>query len=389
MKYLLLLTRWIVGLLFIFSGLVKANDPIGLSYKMQEFFDLWGMSSLDQFTLSFSVLIIAFELIAGVAVLLGWQMKIFAWLLLLLTLFFTFLTGYAVASEQFKDCGCFGNCLPITPMQSFLKDLVLTALILFLFLNRKKITAALPLRWNLSVMVMIVIFAFGFQWYSLKYLPVVDCLPYKIGNNLPEQMQPPPNAIPDSFAIVFEYNKEGKNYTFTPAELPADIDSYEFVKRSDRLVRKGNADPAIKGFVFDGADGTDSAGFYLSQPYTVLLLAENAAGTSSNWKEDFSPLYALAKEKNIPVALVTSQAEKFRSEVAGTQLEGIAIFPSDFTAIRTAARANPTVYLLKDGTVVDKRAAVQMDKLLPLLRAIETQPTLINPGSPEQTDSLP
>src|SRR4051812_22698364 len=117
------ITRILVGALFIFSGLVKANDPLGLSYKMKEFFELWNVGLLQshffmknilvnffQFwhdhSLSLSVFMIAFEIIAGVALLLGWRMKLFSWLLLILIVFFTFLTGYAYLSGKFTNCGC-------------------------------------------------------------------------------------------------------------------------------------------------------------------------------------------------------------------------------------------------------------------------------------------
>src|ERR1043166_7162908 len=133
--------RIIVGVLFIFSGLVKANDPPSLSYKMKEFFELWDsdlqkssffvkdtlinfFQFLHEYSLALSVVLISFEIIAGVALLLGWRMKIFSWLLLLLTIFFTFLTGYAMYSGKFTNCGCFGDCLPLTPKTSFLKDVV-------------------------------------------------------------------------------------------------------------------------------------------------------------------------------------------------------------------------------------------------------------------------
>ena len=153
MKAIINIARVIVGVLFIFSGLVKANDPLGLGYKMQEFFEIWNeglakssfflahpLANLFDFlhahSLALSVIMIAFEIIAGVALLLGWRMKLFSWLLLLLIVFFTFLTGYAFLSGKFKNCGCFGDCLPITPLTSFLKDVVLTILIFFLFYHR-------------------------------------------------------------------------------------------------------------------------------------------------------------------------------------------------------------------------------------------------------------
>ena len=109
MRIILQFSRILVGVLFIFSGLVKANDPLGLSYKMQEFFEVWGWHAFNDYTLILSVLMITFEIIAGAALLLGWQFSLFSWLLLALTLFFTFLTGYAVLSGKIRACGCFGD----------------------------------------------------------------------------------------------------------------------------------------------------------------------------------------------------------------------------------------------------------------------------------------
>ena len=149
MKLLITIARIIVGVLFIFSGLVKANDPLGLSYKMQEFFELWGMHALNDYTLAFSIAMIAFEIVAGVAVLVGWKMNLFSWLLLLLIIFFTFLTGYAVITGKPKECGCFGDCIPLSASQSFMKDLLLLALILFLFIYRHRIQPIFNTRNNI------------------------------------------------------------------------------------------------------------------------------------------------------------------------------------------------------------------------------------------------
>src|SRR6478672_2635545 len=143
MKKSLIVIRWIVGLLFFFSGLVKANDPLGLSYKMQEFFEVWGLTSLNDYTLAFALIMNIFEVLAGVAVIIGWRMKLFSWLLLLLIIFFTFLTGYAALSGKIKTCGCFGDCLPLTPAQSFGKDIFLLVLIVILFASANKIKSAL------------------------------------------------------------------------------------------------------------------------------------------------------------------------------------------------------------------------------------------------------
>ena len=161
MKLVINITRFIVGLLFIFSGLVKANDPLGLSYKMQEFFEIWnqGLAKGSSFfnntlvnffeylhghSLALSILMIVFEIIAGLAVLLGWKMKFFSWMLLLLIIFFTFLTGYAYYSGKFTNCGCFGDCIPISPATSFTKDLILSHSLYSCLRTEKEFNLFLP-----------------------------------------------------------------------------------------------------------------------------------------------------------------------------------------------------------------------------------------------------
>src|SRR6478752_10731039 len=168
MKNVLLVIRWIVGLLFIFSGLVKANDPLGLSYKMQEFFEVWQLHGFNNYTLSLSIIMNVFEILAGVAVIVGWRMKLFSWLLLLLIIFFTFLTGYALFSGKIKTCGCFGDCLPLTPAQSFGKDIFLLVLILVLLLFNSKIKSALKPALAVTVLLIITATATAGQFYVLK-----------------------------------------------------------------------------------------------------------------------------------------------------------------------------------------------------------------------------
>jgi len=373
MKILVTVVRIIVGLLFIFSGLIKANDPLGLAYKMQEYFDLWNFSALDVHSLWLSVVMIAFEIIAGVALLLGWQMRLFSWLLLLLILFFTFLTGYAYFSGKFTNCGCFGDCIPITPKTSFLKDVALTLLILFLLANRKRIQLVFSKKATLLTMLAVTILSFGIQWYVLNYLPVKDCLPFKVGNSIPDKMQIPPGALPDSFAIMFVYEKGGKQYDFAPAELPADLNTYTFVKRKDKLVRKGNAEPPIKGFSLSGITDEDSTQRVLSQPYAVLLFCENFSVPVSKWQEDFAKLYSEAKAKNIPAYAITTQLDEARKNFATTSFKDIEIFKCDFTAIRTAARTNPCIYLLERGIIKDKQSYKRMDIITDQVKSLAAQ----------------
>src|SRR5882724_12138408 len=171
MKILITIARSIVGVLFIFSGLVKADDPLGLSYKMQEFFEVWHFHWLDNYTLAFSIVMIVFEIVAGVAILLGWRMKLFSWLLLLLIIFFTFLTGYAYLSGKVRECGCFGDCIPLTAGQSFTKAGILLVLILFLFAARDQIKPVMKAVASVAVLILATIFSIAFQWQVLMHLP--------------------------------------------------------------------------------------------------------------------------------------------------------------------------------------------------------------------------
>ncbi len=390
MKTAINITRVIVGVLFIFSGLVKAIDPLGLSYKMQEFFDLWGLSQFNPHTLLFSILMNAFEIIAGFALLLGWRIRLFSWLLLLLIIFFTFLTGYAYLSGKFKNCGCFGDCIPITPLVSFLKDVLLTTLIGFLFWQRDKIKPLFPEKLNTGLMVLVTAFSFGLQWYSLTYLPPVDCLPYKKGNNIPEKMKMPADAVPDSTVITFVYEKAGKQVEFTADKFPDDFsaDSYKFVSRYDKVVRKGkNNEPPIKGLVLSGITDIDSTQYILSQPYAVLVFIENFNVSIGKWEKDIGELYATAKTKNIPLFFVVTNmseaAEKFRA----TSFADAPLMKCDFTAIRTAARTSPCIYLLQEGTIIEKKSYKNVDAVTNKIKSLAVQQQPL-PVLQTQEDSL-
>ena len=378
MKATINIARIIVGILFIFSGLVKANDPLGLSYKMQEFFDLWGMTQFNSWTLLMSVLMNAFEIIAGFALLFGWRIKLFSWLLLLLIVFFTFLTGYAHLSGKFKNCGCFGDCLPITAKTSFIKDLILLGLISFLFWQRKNIKPLFSNRAATMAMLGVTVLSFGLQWYTLSYLPIKDCLPFQPGNSITEKMKMPVGAVPDSFAINFVYEKGGKEYEFAPAQLPADLDTYKFISRKDKLIRKGNAEPSIKGFSLSGETNEDSTQIVLSHPYAVLLFCEDFSSPVKKWSKDFSEIYAAAKAKNIPVYLITTQPHEAPKAISGTPFTEVKIFKCDYTAIRTAARTNPCLLLLKEGTILGKWSYHNFDEAGKLLKEVTLQPATNN-----------
>ena len=350
--------RIFVGLLFIFSGLIKANDPHGLSYKMQEFFEVWGFDFLNPLSLISSLGMNVLEVFAGIAIIVNWQTKKITWLLFVLILFFTYLTGYALFSGKIKTCGCFGDCLPLTPAMSFTKDIVLGILIIILLAtNTGKASKGI---FGKIVLYTVTLGTAAFQWYALTYLPVVDCLPFKKGNDIVEQMKVPVGAIPDSTSIEFIYTKNGKEVRFDQLNFPADFDStYVYVDREDKVVKKGNGLVAkIVDFNLTTKSGTDttSALFANQKPY-VLVFAKEMNGAES-WKNEFQTIYKKLQAQNIDVILVTPEAER-----AASLFGNINIVTADATVIKTAARVIPTYFLMQHAVIKEKVAAPSIDKL--------------------------
>ena len=296
--YVLNTIRIFVGILFIFSGLIKANDPLGLSYKMDEFFEIWNMDILSEWSLYISIAMIVFEILAGVALIIGYSYKSFSFLILLLTLFFTFLTGYSVFSGKIKECGCFGDCIPLQAHQSFIKDIILLILVSILFIARNKIPALFKRSIGTIIMFVALIFSIGVQIYVLRNLPFVDCLNYKVGTDIWKDMQLPPDAKPDVYSTVLVYEKDGKRIEFTEEQFLADSTlwdnpAYHYIESKTQLVEKGTGLPKIVDFGlrdFAGQDYTEA--LLKDEGYSYLLFVKDAEKMSGN----FSNLKNLIKE---------------------------------------------------------------------------------------------
>lgn len=343
---LLNLFRIIVGVLFIFSGLIKANDPLGLSYKMDEFFEVLHLHFLVPFSLSFSLVMNAFEIIAGFAVLLGYRMRIFSFLLLLLIIFFTFLTGFALFSGLIKECGCFGDCIKLTAEQSFWKDIALLVMILFIFIKRDRIQPLFGKGATNILMLLAVLFPIVLQWYTLSHLPVVDCLPYKVGNNIPEKMKIPPGAIPDKYETVLIYEKDGKQQEFNDQNYPWQDTTWKYVDRKDKLIQKGNAEPAIKDFIITDFDNNNMTQSILAEPRVYLLLVRDVREAGKGWE-------GRLKGKT-PIYGITSSNKELTDQFKASHGLDLPFLQMDGTAIKTAGRSTPCLILLENGTIKGK-----------------------------------
>ena len=350
MKKTLWAVRWIIGLLFIFSGLVKANDPLGLSYKIQEFFEVWGWHALHDYTLLLALVLNVFEIVAGVAVIVGWQIKIVNWLLLLLIIAFTFLTGYALFSGKIKTCGCFGDCIPLSSAQSFMKDIFLFVLILILMVLSDKYHRSEFKITSVIILIISLIGSVSLQFYVLRNLPIVDCLPFKKGNNIQQQMQLPAGAIPDSFALHFIYQKNGKELSFDQAHFPDDFDSsYIYVNRKDELVKKGNGlKAAISDFSLRTLTDADSTALLFDTPKYVMIMAKDFEDETA-WEGTVSKIINQAAKYKISIVLITADAK-----TASEKFQNIPVLKCDATVMKTAARVTPTIFLMENATIKGK-----------------------------------
>ena len=351
MQNFLKILRWSVGLLFIFSGLIKANDPLGLSYKMQEFFDVWGIQFLTDYTLGFALVMNTLEIVAGIALLIQFPYKQTLWLLLGLIVFFSFLTGYALFSGKIKTCGCFGDCIPLTPKTSFIKDIVLLVSIVILLLNIKKAKSNTHKYVGIFVL-LLTTSAVGYgQYYVLAHLPIIDCLPFKAGNDIVEKMKEPAGAIKDSISIQMEFEKAGKTYFFDANHFPDNFDStYVYKNRKEVVVRKGNGLlPAIVDFEMTNINGVDTTQALFSTEIPYVLVFTGKIEATVPWENLLSSLH----KKYKLVYIVTADkagAQQFLAK------ENILI--GDITMLKTAARVWPSLFIMNGSTIMQKTSYI-------------------------------
>jgi uncharacterized membrane protein YphA (DoxX/SURF4 family) len=349
MQLFLKILRWSVGILFIFSGLIKANDPVGLSYKMQEFFDVWGINFLSDYTLAFSLIMNTLEIVAGIALLIQFPYKQTLWLLLGLIIFFTFLTGYAFFSGKIKTCGCFGDCIPLSPKTSFIKDILLLLAIVTLLFNLKKNKANTHKAVGIFVLLISISGVSYGQYYVLNYLPLIDCLPYKVGNDIIEKMKKPEGAIADSVSIQMEFEKEGKLVSFDANHLPDNFDStFVYKNRKEVIVTKGNdLHAAISEFGLTTLSGQDSTQALFSIPIPYALVFAGKIDHQVPWES----LLAKLHKKYKLVYVVTADKQGINSILSK---ESILI--GDITMIKTAARVWPSILIMNGAEIMQKKS---------------------------------
>jgi uncharacterized membrane protein YphA (DoxX/SURF4 family) len=362
-KIFLAFCRIFVGVLFIFSGLIKANDPTGFGYKLQEYFEVFHITFLNDYAVAIAIVLCTLEIILGGLLLLGfWAKKVISGLLLLI-IFFTFLTFYSAYFKVVTSCGCFGDAIPLTPWQSFSKDLVLLILIGILFMNRKHLypVVSTPATQR-AILIILTVVSAGFGIWTYNYLPVVDFLPYKVGNNLPALMQIPPGAPQDVYEITYTLKHKGsgeeKEMTdeeYLKTEIWKDASWEIHGEPEKRLIKQGYQAP-IRDLKITDSQGTDYTAEIIENPYyNLVIVAWNIKVADKKALGDLNAIAINAGENyNIRSVLLTASSPVDAEEFARSQKLVSEIFYADAVPLKSMVRSNPGLILMRDGKVISK-----------------------------------
>jgi uncharacterized membrane protein YphA (DoxX/SURF4 family) len=364
MKQILIhLQRAIVGLLFIFSGLIKANDPLGFGYKLQEYFEVFHIAFLNDFATVIAILLCTIEIVLGALLLLGIRSRTVASGLLFTIIFFTFLTFYSAFFEVVTSCGCFGDAIPLTPWQSFSKDIVLLFMILYIYKKRDEITPLICStklqNWSILFVVLI---SLGFGLYTYNFLPVLDFLPYKVGNNIPSLMIMPPGAVQDVYQItyVLKNKSTGETKSLTDKEyLSSEIwkdKNWEITGDPEsKLISKG-FEVKIKDLKITDSQGTDYNTELLENPYyNLVIVAYDLSKTDLAGIGNLNAIAINAAENfNIRTVFLTSASAQDAEIYSKKNKLVMEIFYADAIPLKSMVRANPGVLLMRNGVVVNK-----------------------------------
>ena len=341
------IARILVGIIFIFSGLIKLNDPVGTQIKFEEYFEVFAQDvpflhdffmALVPFTLVMSVLFCAAEIILGVALLASYKPKVTVWLLFFLIVFFTFLTFYSAYFDRVTDCGCFGDAIKLKPWTSFGKDVILTILILFIMGHRNRLRAR-NTGWLITLTVL---FTLGLGIYAIEFLPPLDLLPYAVGKSIPDQLKP---SEPLRYKYIME--KDGKTSEFE--KYPAD-QSYKF---KEMVLVNENAKPKITDYRIwnDESDFTQQT--FIGNKLFVIVKNTNGidAGSLPAIRSLIEALHGSTVAPYILTSVSDGEINSFRREF---QLENVPYYKADATVLKTIMRSNPGTWLMHDGVVRGK-----------------------------------
>jgi uncharacterized membrane protein YphA (DoxX/SURF4 family) len=362
MKYIVQLSRAFVGILFILSGLVKLNDPMGFAFKLDEYFgvDVLNLPFLQPLALGLALFIVIFEVVLGVALLLGYQKKIVLWLLFSMIVFFTFLTFYSAYFNKVTDCGCFGDAVPLTPWQSFGKDIILLILIAVLLAGQRFITSFLPRRAEVGVVVGSIILCSFMGYWVLNHLPLKDFRVYAEGKSIVEGMKHAEELGLEGpvYENIYVMKKGDETLEITSTQYMDEKwwEKPEWVMQEDQsksIKIKDGYEPPVHDFAIGTEDGDITELVLAAENYLLVVSYKLTKADVDGFKKIANVTWEL-EDSGIPILALTSTSgpdvEAFRHEIQA---------PFDFgtmdeTTLKTIIRSNPGLVWLKKGVVFKK-----------------------------------
>lgn len=380
MQRLFIIIRVLMGALFVFSGLVKLNDPSGFALKLDEYFDVFSAAfaeegnsnptslssffkGLKDYSLLLSGFFCALEVVLGFALLLGWKFLVTLSLTGSLVLFFTFLTWYSAYYNKVTDCGCFGDFLKLKPWHSFYKDVVLSILTAVLFGLRKYNVPFFSSPFGNKTMVLLSALTVSFGVYCYHFLPVWDFLPYKIGNNIQEIMTyvPPGQRASDSIELRWILKKGNDSVTVSTAEYTKYSEAgWVYSRRDQRVVIEGYKSPIHDFSIVDANTGQDLKDSFLNHKglqFVLVVPYLDKMDTSQLQQLIHLGSYAYGNYNQYGKTkfwALTATGPEFCSQFADRHKLPFKFVQADQKMLLTMARYNPTLYLFKGATVLNK-----------------------------------
>jgi hypothetical protein len=363
MKIIRLISSLLVGSVFIFSGFVKAVDPLGSAYKFSDYFQAFHLDFLKFLSLPLAVILCTTEFITGFSVLTGIRQKWGIYGVLLLMIIFTPLTFILALTNPVSDCGCFGDAINLTNWQTFGKNIVLLILVLILFTGRKTDRKLFKSKIEWLVLFIVALLFVLFSLFNLRYLPLIDFLPYKAGTYIPGKMKIPEGASADQYVTTFIYEKDGLQKEFTINNYPANDTNWKFIEQRSLLIKKGYV-PPIHDFSIVNMDNEDITERILdNKGYTVLMISKKLDEADAGHLSKGFELGATCYSKGIDFYILTASG--------GAEIKNydnrLTFCNTDETTLKTIIRSNPGYVLIKDGTIVGKWSWANMLKLRILL----------------------
>lgn len=395
LKIVVEISRILLGITFIFSGFVKAIDPLGTTYKIQDYLTSFGLVSLHDLALPMSIILCAGEFCLGIFILFGLYRKWTSRLLFLVMLFMTPLTLYLAIANPVQDCGCFGDALIITNWQTFFKNIVLLACSIVVLIWHQKITNLFTGKFYWFVGLYIVVCSIAFCIYSIKHEPIIDFRPYKVGANIPQLMTVEEDKAP-VFENIFIYEKDGVKKEFTEDNYPWEDSTWVFVDRQSKLIKAGE-EPLIRDFSINRlyltqdktaieAEEDITSEVLSDSSYTFLMIAYSLTDMNQDYLSSFEDVNNYARDHQYKFYCLTSSPRDVILQLEKENITNFDFCLSDERSLKTIVRSNPGLILLKNGVIINKWSDRKVPTETQLSKPIEQLPFGNMPDTRKESD---